>query len=147
LAEEKDLDLVEVGPTSRPPVARIMDFGKYQYELEKKRKQQSRAATDIKEVRLSVNIDDHDWQVKLERAKKFIAASGRVKVEMRLAGRQMLFIKRAIDRLNEFRLALGGVYEEPPQKLGRRFVAMIAVKKEDNEKEQTKNIQNGSQKN
>lgn len=138
LAEENDLDLVEVGPNSNPPVARIMDFGKFQYEQEKKIKQQSRAATDVKEIRLTVNIDQHDWVVKLERAKKFLAKSGRIKVDMVLTGRQMLFIDRALDRLSKFRDELNGEYEERPQRMGRRFSVIIKLK-ENNEKKEIKN--------
>lgn len=147
LAEDKDLDLVEVGAGANPPVARIMDYGKYQYELDKKQKQQSKATTDIKEIRLSVNIDQHDWDVKMARAKKFIAQSGRIKVDMKLAGRQMLFIQRALDKLNVFREELGGEYEERPQRLGRRFVAVIKKGSAKNEKDEIKDIKDGSKKN
>lgn len=143
LAEEADLDLVEVGPGANPPVAKIMDFGKYQYELEKKHKQQSRAATDVKEIRLSVNIDEHDWQVKLEKAKKFLAQSGKVKVDMKLMGRQMLFVQRALEKLNKFKDELGGNFEEPPQRMGRRYLAIIE-KGKSNGKEETKNPEDNS---
>lgn len=146
LAEEKDLDLVEVGPNSNPPVARIMDFGKYQYEQEKKIKQQSRSATDVKEIRLTVNIDKHDWDVKLERAKKFIAKSGRLKVDMVLSGRQMLFTDRAMDKLNKFREELNGEYEERPQRFGRRYTVIIKLKAKDEEAE-TKNTKDAQKKN
>lgn len=146
LAEEQDLDLIEVGPGAQPPVARIMDYGKYKYELEKKQKSQSRASTDIKEVRLSVNIDSHDWQVKLERAKKFMAQSGRVKVEMKLAGRQMLFMEKALEKLNQFKQELGGEFESQPQRLGRRYIVLIKQGKKDG-KAEAENIKDGSQKN
>jgi len=131
LAEEQNLDLIEVGPNASPPVARIMDYGKYRYELEKKQKTQSKRTTDVKEIRLSINIDEHDWQVKLERAKKFMAQSGKVKVEIKLMGRQMLFIDKATERLNQFREELGGEFESPPQRLGKRFVVLIKKGKED----------------
>jgi len=130
LAEEQDLDLVEVGPGSRPPVARVMDYGKYCYEQEKKSKQQGKSATEIKEVRLSVNIDEHDWNVKLNKAKKFMAESGRVRVGLQLMGRQMLFQDRAMDRLYQFRDQLNGEFDDRPQRMGRRYYVIIKKKKD-----------------
>jgi len=130
LAEEQDLDLVEVGPGSRPPVARVMDYGKYCYEQEKKSKQQGKSATEIKEVRLSVNIDEHDWNVKLNNAKKFMAESGRVRVGLQLMGRQMLFQDRAMDRLYQFRDQLNGEFDDRPQRMGRRYYVIIKKKKD-----------------
>ena len=124
------MDLVEVGPGDRPPVVKIMDFGKYQYELEKKQKQQSKSA-EVKEIRLSVNIEQHDWQVKINRAKRFIDQIGKVKVHIQLSGRQMLFIDKAKEKLEQFKNELGAQYETPPQRFGRRIVATIKKSKDE----------------
>lgn len=128
IAENSDLDLVEVGPNSKPPVVKIMDYGKYQYELDKKQKQQSKAA-EIKEVRLSLNIEDHDWRMKVERAKKFLEKSGRVKVHLQLSGRQMLFANQAKEKLDQFKNELNAQYETAPQRMGRRFIASLKQSK------------------
>lgn len=122
--------MVEVGPASRPPVARVMDYGKYCYELAKKTKQQPKGTGEVKEVRLSVNIDEHDWLVKLNRAKKFLAESGRVRVGLQLMGRQMLFQEKAMERLNQFRDQLNGEFDARPQRLGRRYYVIIKKKKD-----------------
>lgn len=129
IAESQDLDLIEVGPGSNPPVARVMDYGKYCYEQEKKKKQQVKTS-EIKEVRLSVNIDEHDWNVKLNRAKGFLEDAGRVRVSLQLMGRQMLFQEKAMERLNQFKDQLGGEFDAAPQRLGKRYYAMIKKKKE-----------------
>ena len=146
VAEDQDLDLVEVGPGARPPVARVLDYGKYIYEQERKQSQQKKTSTDVKEIRLSVNIDDHDWKVRVERAKKFLDQSGKVKLDMKLAGREMLFQERAIDRLNDFRRQLGAEYEQYPQKLGRRYIAVLKKGKEGNNEKQAENIKDSSKK-
>ncbi len=130
IAERQDLDLVEVGPSSNPPVARVMDFGKYCYEQEKKNKQQSKSSSEIKEVRLSVNIDEHDWNVKVNKAKQFLSESGRVRVGLQLQGRQMLFQDKAIERLNQFKDQLGGEFDDRPQRMGKRYYVIIKKKKE-----------------
>lgn len=124
LAEDLDLDLVEVGPNLQPPVARIMDYSKYRYELEKKQSKKKRGS-EIKEVRLSLGIGEHDWQVRLNQATKFLNEGSRVKLTLKLAGRQMLFKDKAIDKMNEFKNALGASYESAPQRYGPRYIAVI----------------------
>ena len=124
MAEDVDLDLVEVGPNSRPPVARIMDYSKYRYELEKNQSKKKRGS-EIKEVRLSLEIGEHDWRVRINQATKFLNDGNRVKLTLKLAGRQMLFKDKAIDKMNEFKNALGASYESVPQRFGPRYVAVI----------------------
>jgi translation initiation factor IF-3 len=124
LAENAELDLVEVGPSASPPVAKILDYSKYRYELEKKQTKQKKSS-EIKEVRLSLEIGQHDWSVKLNQAKKFLADNGRVQVSLKLSGRQMLFASKAGEKINSFREALGAQYETEPQRLGQRFNAVL----------------------
>lgn len=124
LAEDAELDLVEVGPSASPPVAKILDYSKYRYELEKKQTKQKKSS-EIKEVRLSLEIGEHDWDVKLNQAKKFLADNGRVRVSLKLSGRQMLFANKAGAKINTFREALGAQYEAEPQRLGQRFNAVL----------------------
>jgi len=124
LAEERDLDLVEIGPNNRPPVAKIMDYSKYRYELDKKRGKQKRGG-EVKEVRLSLEIGEHDWQVRVNQAKRFLEEGNKVKVSLKLTGRQMLFSEKATEKINDFKNILDASYESPPQRLGPRYIAVI----------------------
>ena len=91
LAAESGLDLVEISPNISPPVAKIMDYGKYKYERQKKRHEakKKQKTIDIKEIKLRPNIEEHDYQVKLTAAKKFIEQGNKVKVTLRFRGREM----------------------------------------------------------
>ena len=101
LAESKGLDLVEVSPNARPPVCRIMDYGKYKY-LEKKRQQEAKkkqAAQQIKEVKFRFKIDKHDLETKERKIKEFLEAGHRVKITLQLRGREVLFRDKALELL------------------------------------------------
>ena len=89
-ANEYGLDLVEVSPTAKPPVCRIMDYGKYKYEQEKKKKEQKKnqVQTKLKEVKFHVNVGDHDYETKMRNLKKFIEHGDRVKVSLMFRGRE-----------------------------------------------------------
>ena len=91
LAEEKHLDLVEVAPKARPPVCRIMDFGKYRYEQQKREKEvrKKQKIITIKEVKLRPNIEQHDFEVKLKNAQRFIEEGNKVKVTIMFRGREL----------------------------------------------------------
>lgn len=91
LATEKNLDLVEIAPKAVPPVCRIMDYGKYRFEQAKKEKEsrKNQKVIEVKEIRLSLNIDTHDFETKLNHAKKFLTAGNKVKVSIRFRGREM----------------------------------------------------------
>jgi len=103
LAEERGLDLVEVSPNARPPVCRIMDYGKYKYQ-EKKRQQEakkSRAAQQVKEVKFRFKIDTHDLETKEKMILSFLASGHKVKITLQLRGREVLFRDRAMDILQK----------------------------------------------
>ena len=91
LAEEQHLDLVEVAPKARPPVCRIMDFGKYRYEQQKRDKEarKKQKVIAIKEVKLRPNIEQHDFEVKLKNAQRFIEEGNKVKVTVMFRGREL----------------------------------------------------------
>lgn len=91
IAESKNLDLVKIAPTAKPPVCKIMDYGKYRFEKAKKEKEarKNQKIVEIKEIRLSLNIDTHDFETKINHARKFIAAGNKVKVSIRFRGREM----------------------------------------------------------
>lgn len=91
IAAEKNLDLVNVAPTAKPPVCKIMDYGKFRYEQSKKEKEarKNQKVISIKEIRMTTNIDEHDYQTKLRNAIKFLQAGDKVKASVRFRGREM----------------------------------------------------------
>jgi translation initiation factor IF-3 len=91
IAEEKNLDLVNVAPTAKPPVCRIMDYGKFKYEQSKKEKEarKNQKTIDIKEIRMTPNIEEHDFQTKLRNVVKFLQAGDKVKASVRFRGREI----------------------------------------------------------
>src|SRR3546814_9598195 len=90
-AEEAGLDLVEVSPNAEPPVCKILDYGKYKYEIQKKKNEarKKQKVIDVKEIKLRPNIDDNDYNVKMRNARRFIEEGDKVKVTMRFRGREM----------------------------------------------------------
>ena len=91
MAEEASLDLVEISPNADPPVAKILDYGKYKYEAQKKAQRGAQAAEgqEVKEIKMRPNIDDHDYEVKMRAMKRFIEEGDKVKVTLRFRGREM----------------------------------------------------------
>ena len=100
-AEEFGLDLVEVAPKARPPVCRIMDYGKYQYEQSKKQSAARSSRVQLKTIQLRPNTDDHDLEVKLKKAAKFLKGGNQVKFVMRMKGRERAYTDRWIEQLNQ----------------------------------------------
>lgn len=127
LAYEQELDLVEVGPKASPPIAKIMDLGKYRYEQEKQlQKQKSKAkGGELKEIRLSFNIDEHDFEVKVKKAQEFLGDHDKVRLSLKMAGRQNLFKDQALKNMHRFKEVSGGEFETQPVLQGNRFYAML----------------------
>jgi translation initiation factor IF-3 len=130
LAEQLDLDLVEVAPNAKPPVCRLMDYGKYKYEQSVKareaRKKQTR--TTIKELRMKVRIGEHDFDITRRKAQEFLAEGDKVKMTIRFRGREQerpAFGKDLLDRLAED-LSDSGVVEQTPKLEGRSMTMVIA---------------------
>ncbi len=96
LADDAGLDLIEISPNATPPVCKILDLGKYRYELQKKKAEakKNQKVVDIKEVKLSPNIDKHDYEVKLRNAQRFISDGNKVKFTLRFRGREMAYMKQ-----------------------------------------------------
>ncbi len=131
-AEEQGFDLVEVAPNARPPVCRIMDYGKYKYEQKKKAaagksKGKGRAAT-LKEVKMRPSTDEHDLGFKLKNAKRFLLDGDKVKVTVMFRGREMAHRENGYAKLDQVKQLLGNLVtvEAPPQMTGR-FLSMILV--------------------
>lgn len=129
-AQDEGLDLVEVAPDSDPPVCRIMDYGRYRYEQQKKRKagKSKGHAASLKEVKMRPRTDDHDLETKLKNARRFLMDGDKVKVTVMYRGREMVHRelgRRQLDRVVEMLGGLASV-ENPPRMEGR-FLSMILV--------------------
>jgi translation initiation factor IF-3 len=129
-AQDAGLDLVEVAPGSRPPVCRIMDYGRYKYEQQKKKKAgkgKSHAAT-LKEVKLRPRTDDHDLETKLKNARRFLMDGDKVKMTVMYRGREMVHRQLGRKQLDRVTKMLGNLatVENPPRMEGR-FLSMILV--------------------
>lgn len=133
LAEEEDLDLVEISPGAVPPVCKIMDYGKYRFEQMKREKEnrKNQKVTEIKEVGLSMTIDVGDLNVKAKQTMKFLDAGNKVKVSIRLKGRQMAHASMGVDVMKRFFDLLEGkaTMEKQPLQEGRNIIMMLAPAK------------------
>ncbi|MBN2259533.1 MAG: translation initiation factor IF-3 [Clostridiales bacterium] len=133
LAIEKKLDLVKIAPNAVPPVCKIMDYGKFKYEQAKKDKESKKKQkiTQIKEIRLSLSIDDHDMKTKANNAIKFLESGDKVKVALRFKGRQMGHTEFGYEVINKFAGIIGesGSMEKRPNIEGRSLIVIFAPKK------------------
>jgi translation initiation factor IF-3 len=132
MAVDANLDLVNVAPTAKPPVCRIMDYGKYRYELQKKEKEarKNQKIVDIKEIRLSATIDEHDFQTKLRNAVKFLNDGDKVKASVRFRGREIAHAeigKKVLDRL-AVEVAEIAALERAPKLEGRSMIMILTPK-------------------
>ena len=127
LAQEKGLDLVKIAPQAVPPVCKIMDYGKYRFEQQKKEKEakKNQRVVEIKEVRLSLNIDTHDFNTKAAQSAKFIKGGDKVKVSIRFRGREMAHTALCQEVLARFAEAVEGAVVEKQPKLEGRSMAMF----------------------
>ena len=132
-AAERELDLVKISPNANPPVCKIMDYGKYRFDQLKKEKEakKNQKTTEVKEVRLSPNIDDHDVETKVKSAIKFLEHGDKVKVSVRFRGREMTHTNLGKEVLDAFVEALGGagVVEKAAKMEGRNMVLFLSPKK------------------
>ena len=132
LAQEAELDLVKIAPKAQPPVCKIIDYGKYRYELARKEKEakKKQKTVDVKEVRISPNIDTNDLNTKVNNAKKFIAKGNKVKVTLRFRGREMAHMQQSKHILDDFAKMLEDVaVVEKPAKLEGRSMSMVLTEK------------------
>ena len=133
LAEEAELDLVKIAPTAKPPVCKIVDYGKYRYELARKEKdaRKKQKTVELKEVRLSPNIDTNDLNTKISAARKFLGKGNKVKVTLRFRGREMAHMQQSRHILDDFaeQLADIAVIEKPAKQEGRSLAMVLGEKK------------------
>ncbi len=132
LAREAELDLVKIAPQAKPPVCKIIDYGKYRYELARKEKEakKKQKTIEVKEVRLSPNIDSNDLNTKIASARKFIEKGNKVKVTLRFRGREMAHVQSSRHILDEFAKALEDIaLVDKPAKMEGRSMAMFLTEK------------------
>jgi translation initiation factor IF-3 len=131
LATEKNLDLVEVSPNADPPVARVMDYGKYKYEQEKQQQKQKKSkAGQVKEIRLSMKIGAHDLEYRMKRAQEFLAEGNKVKLNVMMKGRENAYPKMAMDRVKKYAEMLEGIkIEQEPVRAGRSISLVVTPDK------------------
>ena len=133
LAEDAGVDLVKIAPNAAPPVCRIIDYGKFRYEQSRKEKEarKKQKVIEIKEIRMSPNIDTNDLNTKIAAAKKFLSKGDRVKVTLRFRGREMAHMNNSRYILDDFAEALSDVaqVEKPPKVEGRTLTMFLTEKR------------------
>ncbi len=132
VASEKGLDLVEVAPQARPPVCRIMDYGKYKYEMSKKEREarKNQRIINVKEVKFRLNIEEHDFQVKARNATRFLKNGDKVKVTVMFRGREISHARLGKNLCNKLAEQLKDIaaVEKEPKVEGRNMVMILAPK-------------------
>jgi translation initiation factor IF-3 len=132
LADEENLDLVNVSPSAMPPVCKIIDFGKFKYEQERKEKdiRKNQKTVGIKEIRLSVRIDEHDYQTKLRNVQKFILAGNKVKVSILFKGREVVHSEIGMNILNRLAEDVSSIasFERKPKLEGQQIIMVLSPK-------------------
>ena len=133
MAREAELDLVKIAPTAKPPVCKIIDYGKYRYELARKEKEakKKQKVIEVKEVRLSPNIDTNDLNTKMGAARKFLEKGDKVKVTLRFRGREMAHMSKSRYILDDFAESLKDIatIDKPSKVEGRSMVMFLTAKK------------------
>ena len=133
LADEAELDLVKIAPNANPPVCKIIDYGKYRYELARKEKEakKKQKVIEIKEIRMSPNIEENDLNTKMNAARKFLAKGNKVKITLRFRGREMAHMASSKHILDDFAESLSdvAVIEKPSKQEGRSISLILTEKK------------------
>ena len=133
LAQEAELDLVKIAPKAQPPVCKIIDYGKFKYEQTRKEKEakKKQKTVEIKEVRMSPNIDTNDLNTKIHNAKKFLEKGNKVKVTLRFRGREMAHVQQSRHILDDFAETLKDIasIEKAPKLEGRNMSMVLTVKR------------------
>ena len=133
MARDAELDLVKIAPTAKPPVCKIIDYGKYKYEMIRKEKEakKKQKINEVKEVRLSPNIDTNDLNTKISAARKFIEKGNKVKITLRFRGREMAHMNQSRYILDDFAQELSDIaaVDKPSKVEGRSLVMFLTAKK------------------
>ena len=137
IARNKELDLFCVAPNAKPPVCKIINYGKYRFEQQKKAKEmrKNKKVIDVKEIQLSSNIGEHDFNTKLKAARKFLTHGDKVKISIRFKGRQLAFADQGVEMVNKFIDLCSdiAVIEKQPTLDGKLLMGVIAPKSQKNQ--------------
>lgn len=143
MAEEQGLDLVLMSPNSNPPVCKIMDYGKYKFDAIKKERElkKNQNIVDLKEVQLSMTIDTHDLQTKAKHANRFLTGGDKVKIVLRMKGRQQAYAKNGIEIVKNFfeMCSENGTVDKAPEIMGKNIVLIVSPKNKKGENNNAKN--------
>ncbi len=143
MAEEQGLDLVLMSPNSNPPVCKIMDYGKYKFDAIKKEKElkKNQNIVDLKEVQLSMTIDTHDLQTKAKHANRFLTGGDKVKIVLRMKGRQQAYAKNGVEIVKNFfeMCSENGTVDKAPEIMGKNIVLIVSPKNKKGENNNAKN--------
>ena len=133
MAKEAELDLIKIAPTAKPPVCKIADFGKFRYEQTRREKEakKKQKVTEVKEIRLSPNIDDNDLNTKANQARKFLQHGDKVKASLKFRGREMAHMGNGKDILDQFAELLADIaaIDKPAKLEGRNMIMFLTLKK------------------
>ena len=133
MAKEAELDLIKIAPTAKPPVCKIADFGKFRYEQTRREKEakKKQKVTEVKEIRLSPNIDDNDLNTKANQARKFLQHGDKVKASLKFRGREMAHMGNGKEILDQFAELLADVaaIDKPAKLEGRNMIMFLTLKK------------------
>lgn len=133
MAREAGLDLVEISPNNKPPICKILDFGKYKYQAQKKAAEQRKKqkTQDVKEIKMRPNIDTHDYEVKMRALNKFIEEGDKVKVTLRFRGREMAHLELGMDLLKRVKEDTQDTtkVDQEPKLEGRQMMMMLSPAK------------------
>jgi translation initiation factor IF-3 len=148
IAEERGYDLVEVAPNAKPPVAKLLDLGKFLYQQSKleRENRSKQKEIEVKEIGLGYKTGENDRRIRLKKAREFLEEGNKVKIVLRLFGREQIFAKEAEQDLLKVKdeIGLPVIMEQPPKKLGNRIVMVLALDKKayERKKNETQNPQN-----
>ncbi len=132
MAQEKNLDLVEVNPGTKPPVCKLLDYGKYRYELSKKERtaRQNRSIVELKEVKFRPKIDAHDFDTKKKMVLRLLKGGDKVKVTLMFRGREVVYKKQGVDKMNQLaeEITEDAIVEREPKLEGKNITMILAPK-------------------
>ncbi|MDD0853272.1 translation initiation factor IF-3 [Halobacteriovorax sp. GB3] len=134
IAADKGLDLVEVSPTAKPPVVKVIDYGKYKYDMQKKANEakKKQAQAQLKEIQFRPNIEEHDLQTKLKRAEKFLEQGDKIKMVMQFRGREMAYRDAGMEKFKGIIAVveeMGAIVESNPKMMGNRIITILSPSK------------------
>lgn len=142
MAEAKNLDLIKISPNANPPVCKILDYGKFKYELIKKEKEskKNQQIVNLKEIRMSMRVEEHDLNIKVKSCRKFLEDGDKVKVSVRFKGREIAYSSKGVDLLNRFaqKIADVGQIEKDAKLEGRSAVLFLKPYADKDKKQNTK---------